>query len=158
MAEADRKPFGATDDLVFVEAEWELHQTYRADAMLGAFLSRLKDKVLLAGRVGATGRVIFPPACLCEVTYNPVTELVPVGRGGVIRAFAVVEMQFPGKPPPPHIVVYVQLDGADTASPGMLQGVADEGTYRTDLVGRRVEAVFVDEPVGDWTDFGFVLI
>jgi len=137
-------------DIEFVDAGWRVAQRYHADPLLLRFFDGLKSKQLLAGKSPA-GRAIFPPASLCEVTYSEVTELVPVGPRGVIRTFTVLPAD------PPKVIVFVQLDGADTASAGYLRGVWEKDMYSLDLIGAPCIAVFADEPVGDWSDFWFEL-
>lgn len=140
------------EDIEFVEGAWDVQQFYRADPLLFPFFEGLKQKRLLAGKVsGEQGRVIFPPTSFCEVSYSKVTELVPVGPSGVIRTFTVL----PGVSP--KLIVFVQLEGSDTASPGYLRGLAEGDMTSLDLVGAACTAVFADEPVGDWTDFWFEL-
>jgi len=140
------------EGIEFVEAGWDVPQLYRADPLLLACFEGLKQRRLLAGQApGPSGRVIFPPTSFCEVTYSEVTELVPVGPGGVIRSFTVL----PGTPA--KLIVFAQLEGADTASAGYLRGVPDDEMQNLALVGATCRVVFADEPVGDWTDFWFEL-
>ena len=137
-------------DIEFVEAGWDVPQIYRADPLLLAFFEGLKQKRLLASKVsGEGGRVIFPPTAFCEVTYSDVTELVPVGPGGVVRTFTVL----PGTAS--KLMVLVQLDGSDTASAGYLRGLPEAETNSLDLIGARCTVVFADDPTGDWADFWF---
>ena len=122
------------------------------------FFEELKHKRLLASKApGENGRVIFPPSNFCEVTYSEITELVPVGPNGIVRSFTVVPTASPHSPPPPYVIVFVQLEGADTASPGYLRGLPEQDMYSLDLVGTACRAVFVDDPKGDWADFWFEL-
>lgn len=140
------------EGIEFVEAGWDVPQTYLADPLLLAFFEGLKHKKLLAAKVsGDTGRVIFPPTSFCEVTYSEVTDLVPVGPTGTIRTFTLL----PGTSA--KLIVFVQLDGADTASPGYLRGVPEGDMTSLLLIGARCRVVFADEPTGDWTDFWFEL-
>lgn len=138
------------EDIEFVDAGWNVPQLYRADPLLLPFFEGLKQKRLLAGKT-PEGRVIFPPTSFCEVSYSEVADLVPVGPNGVIRTFTVLPAQ------PPKVIVFVQLDGADTASAGYLRGLPEEDIYSLDLVGASCRAAFADEPAGDWTDFWFEL-
>src|SRR5690606_17325733 len=103
------------------------------------------------------GRVIVPPQDFCELTYQATGGLVPVGPNGTIRSFTIVHSRFANGPPPPVTMVFVQFDGADTASPGYLQGWQHEPGRELELIGARCRAVFVDAPQGDWRDFWFEL-
>lgn len=141
------------EGIEFVEASWDVPQRYHADPLLLKFFDGLKEKQLLAAKVpGETGRVIFPPASFCEATFSPVTRLVPVGPKGRIITFTLL----PGNSP--KLIVFVQLDGADTASAGYLRGVPEERMTSLSFVGASCTAVFADEPKGDWSDFWFELM
>ena len=141
------------EDIDFVDASWEVQQLYRADPLLPPFFERLKEKQLLASKApGDAGRVTFPPSSFNEMDYSEVADLVPVGPDGIIRAFTVLPAT------PPKVIVFVQLEGADTASPGHLRGLPEDEMHSVDLVGARCRAVFAEEPTGDWTDFWFELI
>lgn len=141
------------EDFIFVDGHWSLRQSYRADPLLAPFFAALKEKRLVGVR--NRGRVLFPPRHFAEESFTTSSELVPVGPGGVIRTLTRI---VPGgtNPAPPYLVVYVQLDGADSAAAGRLEGsgaIADP----LPLIGRRAEAVFKDEPSGAWSDFWFEL-
>ncbi len=142
---------GDPEGIIFIEADWDVRQSYHPDPLLPAFFEALKQKRLLAGRT-PKGRTIFPPSSFCEATYDEVTDLVPVGPEGVIRTFTVL----PGSPS--KVIVLVQLDGSDTASPGYLRGAPEGEADLLRLVGSRCRVAFKDEPAGHWTDFWFALV
>lgn len=142
------------DEFVFVDAEWELKQSYRRDPMLGPFLAALKEKKLFGVRDPVRNLVMFPPRWLSEESYCRMTELVPVGPGGVIRTLTRV----PGKAPRPDILaVFVQLDGADSAAAGVLRGPGSDTPDLVKLIGARCRAVFKPEPAGSLSDFWYEL-
>lgn len=145
------------EGIVFVNATWEMEQLYRPDPRLAECLAELKNKRLCGGLVRETGRVIFPPTSFCEISFEPVTALVPIGPGGVIRAYTVSRTKFANGLAPPYVIVFVQLDGASTASPGYLRGYGDVDGLSLAIIGARCRAAFTDAPVGDWTDFWFEL-
>ncbi len=138
------------EGIEFVEAAWSFPQLYRADPLLLSFFDALKEKRLLGAKAPG-GRVIVPPTSFCEVSYREVTELVPVGMTGVVRTFTLL----PGTPE--KVIVFVQLEGADTACAGYLRGVSSERAHSLDIVGARCRVVFADEPKGEWRDFWFEL-
>jgi len=141
------------EGIEFVEASWDVPQRYHADPLLLKFFEALKEKRLLAAKApGDKGRVIFPPTGFCEVTFSPITELVPVGPKGRIVTFTLL----PGNTP--KLIVFVHLEGADTASAGFLRGVPEEQMTSLSLVGASCKVAFADEPKGDWSDFWFELI
>jgi uncharacterized OB-fold protein len=151
MSAAPKKP---QDDTIFIDARWSLPQRYRADPLLAPFLAALKDKRLLGVRNDA--RVLFPPRHFAEENFAALHELVPVGPGGMIRTLTRI---VPGgkTPQPPYLVVFVQLDGADSAAAGRLRGAGADAANPLALIGQRARAVFKDEPAGDWSDFWYEL-
>ena len=145
----------APEGIVFVDASWDVRQSYRSDPLLDRFFAELRDGRLMGGEVPGTGRVIFPPRSFCELSFRQVDRLVPVGPGGTVRGFTRLAVKLANGPPPPAVIVHVQLDGADTASPGYLRGDIVSADPPPPLIGARVRAVFKENPDGDWTDFWF---
>jgi uncharacterized OB-fold protein len=150
-----RPPQPAVEDLTFVDAAWNLRQSYRADPLLAPFFEGLRNRRLLGVRDPGAGRVLFPPRSLSEESFAQLQELVPVGPGGVIRTLTRVPGGKGGRPP--LTVVFVQLDGADAAAAGHLRGAGADTDDLLALVGRRCRAVFKDAPEGAWTDFWYEL-
>jgi uncharacterized OB-fold protein len=152
----ENKPIHAAEEFVFVDAEWSLRQRYRRDPLQAPFLHALKSKRLLGVRDPARGLVMFPPRSFSEVSFSEMSELVPVGPGGIIRTLTRV---IPGgkEPRPPFLVVFVQLDGADSAAAGRLGGPGSDPADPLTLIGARCCAVFKPEPEGAFTDFWYEL-
>jgi len=144
------------DEFVFVDAAWSLKQSFRRDPLQASFLAGLKAKRLLGVRDPVRGLVMFPPRSFAEESYSDMSDLVPVGPGGVIRTLTKV---IPGgkEPRPPFLVVFVQLDGADSAAAGALRGPGSDVSDPLSLIGKRCRAVFKPEPDGAWTDFWYQL-
>jgi uncharacterized OB-fold protein len=143
------------EEFVFVDAEWALKQSYRRDPLQLPFLAGLKEKQLFGVRDTVRNLVMFPPRAFAEESFSEMSELVPVGPSGVIRTLTKV---VPGgkEPRPPFLVVFVQLDGADSAAAGRLRGEPDD-VDPLSLIGARCRAVFKSEPEGAWTDFWYEL-
>jgi uncharacterized OB-fold protein len=143
------------DDFVFVDAAWQLRQVFRRDPLRNDFFAGLRDKRLLGVRDPASGRVLFPPRFFSQESYTELAELVPVGPGGAIRTLTRLPGGRDGRPP--RTIVYVQLDGADSAAAGPLLGAGSDTETPLALIGARCRALFKDEPVGDWADFWYEL-
>src|SRR4051812_5643318 len=122
MSGLQAKGSGELDNIEFVDVSWDVPQIYRADPLLPPFFAALKQKRLLAAKApGQGGRVIFPPTSFCEITYTELKDLTELKPLGTIRTFTVMPST-----PSPKIIVFVQLEGADTASPGYLRGALDD--------------------------------
>ena len=146
----------APEGIVFVDAAWDVPQHYRPDPMIERMFGAFKEKRMLGARVAGGERVIFPPQSYCEVTYRETDELVDVGPGGTIRTFTISNTKWSG-PPPPYIIVFVQLDGASTATGGYLRNFGTDPAGSLALIGARCRVVFKDQPVGEWSDIWFEL-
>jgi uncharacterized protein len=117
--------------------------------IVGAFLTGLREGRLV-GIKGVDGRVIVPP-----LEYDPETgeylgtDMVEVGPGGTVKAWAWVSNPLPKHPlDRPFAFALVQPDGADTA---MVHAV-DAGSMDKMSTGMRVTARFRSEPKGLITD------
>ena len=151
-----KPPRDGDEAFVFVDAGWHLRQSYRRDPLQPLMFAALKEKRLVGVRDPGTGRVLFPPRSFSEESFSVLSELVPVGPGGVIRTIT----RLPGGGPsnrPPYCVVFVQLDGADAAAAGHLRGAGSDPSNPAALIGKRCRAVFKAEPAGDFNDFWYEL-
>ena len=155
-AKPARKAQPDPEGIVFVDASWDVPQFYRPDPMIPRMFEAMKQKRLVGSRVAGGDRVIFPPQSVCEVSFRETDALVDVGPGGTIRTFTISHTKW-GQPEIPYIIVFVQLDGASTATGGYLRNTSTDAEGSLSLIGARCRAVFKDEPVGDWTDFWFEL-
>ena len=145
------------EEFLFVDAAWELRQSYRRDPLQRPFFAGLKEKRLLGVRDPASGRVLFPPRSLWDEPYAELHDLAPVGPGGVIRTLTRVPGGSGPNSRPPQLVVFVQLDGASTAASGTLRGPGSDTADPIRLIGARCKAVFKPEPAGDWNDYWYEL-
>lgn len=159
MNNASAKPVKGSDKLgedefFFVDAQWNLRQSFRRDPLQRQFFKALQERKLLGARDTANNRVLFPPRGFAEESFSALSELVTVGPGGVVRTVTRLPGGGPNKRPP-YYVVFVQLDGADSAAAGHLRGVDTDLANPAELIGKRCHAVFKDEPKGDWTDYWY---
>lgn len=97
------------------------------------------------------GRVHVPPAEYDPVTYEALTEVVPVSSVGTVVSWTWQPEPLEGQPlQKPFAWALIKLDGADTP---LLHAVdAPEGSLKA---GDRVRAHWVDEPVGAITDIAY---
>ncbi|MGI9125850.1 MAG: Zn-ribbon domain-containing OB-fold protein, partial [Mycobacterium sp.] len=97
---------------------------------------------------GSDGRVHVPVVEYDPVTYEPLTEIVPVASVGTVLSWTWQAEPLEGQPlDRPFAWALIKLDGADTA---LLHAV--DGAVKT---GDRVHAHWVDEPVGAITDIAY---
>jgi uncharacterized OB-fold protein len=144
------------EGIVFVDADWDVPQFYRPDPTIVRMFEEFRNKRLVGAQVAGGSRVIFPPQSYCEVSYRETDKLVEVGPGGTIRTFTIAHTRWSG-PPTPYIIVFVQLDGASTATGGYLHNVRTDAVGSLSLIGARCRVVFKDEPAGEWSDILFEL-
>lgn len=144
--DAHQKPLSAPLKLSF-------DYTRSVGPLLGQFFTALRGRRILGVR-GSDGRVLVPPAEYDPVTYEPLTEVVPVASAGTVLSWTWQSEPLEGQPlSRPFAWALIQLDGADTAMLHAVDtGVAGASGIST---GARVHAHWVDEPVGAITDIAY---
>ncbi|CAN1566186.1 Domain of unknown function DUF35, OB-fold, C-terminal [Mycobacteriaceae bacterium] len=116
---------------------------------LGAFFTALRGRRITGVR-GSDGRVHVPVIEYDPVSYEPLTEIVPVSSVGTVLSWTWQPAPLDGQPlDRPFAWALIKLDGADTA---LLHAV--DGEVKT---GDRVHAHWVAEPVGAITDIAYFL-
>ncbi len=116
---------------------------------LGAFVTALRNRRITGVR-GSDGRVHVPVIEYDPVSYEPLTEIVPVSSVGTVLSWTWQPQPLDGQPlDRPFAWALIKLDGADTA---LLHAV--NGEVKT---GDRVHAHWVAEPVGAITDIAYFL-
>lgn len=143
-----------SQELLRVPASLRLTWRYAAGSHFTRFFRTLKEEGRILGlRCPGCRRVYLPPRPLCGNCYRRMTEWVPVGPLGTVRAFTVVYFPFldptTGQPRPvPFGMALIQLDGADTT----LNHYLDETDLGRLRLGLRVEAVFREPREGNMGD------
>lgn len=118
--------------------------TRSVGSTLGAFCTALRDRRIVGVR-GSDGRVHVPVVEYDPVSYERLSEIVPVSSVGTVLSWTWQTEPLEGQPlDRPFAWALIKLDGADTA---LLHAV--DGPVQT---GDRVHAHWVDEPVGSITD------
>jgi uncharacterized OB-fold protein len=119
--------------------------------VLGRFFTELRGRHVVGVR-GSDGRVHVPPAEFDPVTYEPLTEIVPVASVGTVVSWTWQPEPLEGQPlDRPFAWALVKLDGADTP----LLHAVDAGSSDAISTGARVHVHWVDEPVGSITDIAY---
>ncbi|MHB8693821.1 MAG: Zn-ribbon domain-containing OB-fold protein [Solirubrobacteraceae bacterium] len=149
-------------ELLQIPARWDFEYTYFAGATASRFFAELRDhKQIVGTRCPGCERTLVPARAYCDACFRETDEWVAIGTSGRIEAFTIVAMKFPGLPDPPLAIVYVTLEGADTAILNYLDGIDLSDIDAAAEVLMRwpaVEVVFEDEPQGRITDFHFRLV
>lgn len=124
--------------------------TRSVGSVLGAFFTALRERRIVGTR-GTDGRVHVPPAEYDPVTYEKLTEIVPVAGVGTVLSWTWQQYPLEGQPlDRPFAWALIKLDGADTALLHAIDvGAAGPSAIST---GARVSAHWVDEPIGAITD------
>jgi uncharacterized OB-fold protein len=119
--------------------------------LLSQFFTALRERRIVGVR-GSDGRVHVPPAEFDPVTYEPLTEIVPVAGVGTVVSWTWQPAPLEGQPlDRPFAWALIKLDGADTP----LLHAVDAGSAEAISTGARVHAHWVDEPVGAITDIAY---
>jgi hypothetical protein len=119
--------------------------------LLSQFFTALRERRILGVR-GSDGRVLVPPAEYDPVTYEPLTEVVPVAGVGTVVSWTWQPAPLEAQPlDRPFAWALIKLDGADTP----LLHAVDAGSSAEISTGARVHAHWVDEPVGAITDIAY---
>jgi uncharacterized OB-fold protein len=112
--------------------------------LLSQFFTALRERRIVGVR-GSDGRVHVPPAEFDPVTYERLTEIVPVASVGTVVSWTWQPSPLEGQPlDRPFAWALIKLDGADTP----LLHAVDAGSSDAISAGARVHAHWVDEPVG----------
>ena len=118
---------------------------------LGKFFTALRERRVLGVR-GSDGRVHVPPAEYDPVTYEPLSEMVPVSAAGTVVSWTWQPEPVEGQPlGRPFAWALIKLDGADTA----LMHAVDAGKPEAIKTGTRVHVHWADETVGAITDIAY---
>jgi uncharacterized OB-fold protein len=119
--------------------------------LLSQFFTALRERRIVGVR-GSDGRVLVPPAEFDPVTYERLTEIVPVASVGTVVSWTWQPAPLEGQPlDRPFAWALIKLDGADTP----LLHVVDAGSADAISTGARVHAHWVDEPAGAITDIAY---
>jgi uncharacterized OB-fold protein len=122
--------------------------------LLSQFFTALRERRIVGVR-GSDGRVHVPPAEFDPVTYEPLTEIVPVAGVGTVVSWTWQPQPLQGQPlDRPFAFALIKLDGADTP----LLHAVDAGSADAISAGTRVHAHWVDEPVGAITDIAYFML
>ncbi|GFG54380.1 DNA-binding protein [Mycolicibacterium agri] len=119
--------------------------------LLSKFFTALRERRIVGVRA-SDGRVLVPPAEYDPVTYQPLTEVVPVASVGTVLSWTWQSQPLEGQPlDRPFAWALIKLDGADTP----LLHAVDVESADAISTGARVHAHWVDEPVGAITDIAY---
>jgi uncharacterized OB-fold protein len=122
--------------------------TRSVGSVLGRFFTELRGRHVVGIR-GSDGRVHVPPAEFDPVTYEPLTEIVPVASVGTVVSWTWQPEPLDGQPlDRPFAWALIKLDGADTP----LLHAVDSGSSDAISTGARVHVHWADETVGAITD------
>jgi uncharacterized OB-fold protein len=119
--------------------------------LLSQFFTALRERRIVGVR-GSDGRVHVPPAEYDPVTYEALTEVVPVSSVGTVVSWTWQSTPLEGQPlDRPFAWALIKLDGADIP---LLHAVNAASSDEVST-GARVHAHWVDEPVGAITDIAY---
>jgi uncharacterized protein len=149
-------------DLVTIEGKWDFNYTYFAGESASRFFMELRENRRIMGtRCTKCVKLLVPARAYCDTCMAKTDEWAEVGPEGTLETFTIIATAFPGLPPPPIVMAYVTLDGADTALINLVHGLdlsdIEAAAQKLNTLPR-VRVEFTDEPKGRITDFSFKLI
>ena len=119
--------------------------------LLSQFFTALRERRIVGVR-GSDRRVHVPPAEFDPVTYERLTEIVPVASVGTVVSWTWQSAPLEGQPlDRPFAWALIKLDGADTP----LLHAVDATSADAINTGGRVHAHWADQPVGAITDIAY---
>jgi uncharacterized OB-fold protein len=119
--------------------------------VFGQFFTALRERRIVGVR-SPDGQVYVPPAEYDPVTYEQLTEMVPVESVGTVVTWSWQPDPLQGQPlDRPFAWALIKLDGADVP---MLHAV-DAGNPDAISTGTRVHVHWADDPVGAITDIAY---
>lgn len=119
--------------------------------LLTQFFTALRERRIVGVR-GSDGRVLVPPAEYDPVSWEQLSEIVPVASVGTVLSWTWQPEPLQGQPlDRPFAWALIKLDGADTP----LLHAVDAETADAISTGARVHAHWVEEPVGAITDIAY---
>ncbi|MEZ0383133.1 Zn-ribbon domain-containing OB-fold protein [Mycobacterium sp. pW045] len=147
MTEPSEPPLSAPLGLSF-------DYTRSTGPVLGQFFTALRERRIVGVR-GSDGRVYVPPAEYDPVTYEQLTEIVPVASVGTVVSWSWQPEPLEGQPlDTPFAWALIKLDGADVP---LLHAVAAENP-KAISAGTRVHVHWAEETVGAITDIAYFAI
>lgn len=144
----------------FYEQTWDLSYRHALGGTTSRFLGGLSSGHIYGRRCDGCDRVLVPARSFCDRCHQATSDWFDIPTHGVIEMLTIVHEPFRGLPEPPYALVYVTLDGADTALPGYVRGVdlSDARAAAGQLaIGTRVVVRFSDNPAGTVADYWFEL-
>jgi len=118
---------------------------------LSQFFTALRERRIVGSR-GSDGRVYVPPAEFDPVTYERLTEIVPVSSVGTVLSWTWQPEPLEGQPlDRPFAWALIKLDRADVP----LLHAVDAGSSDAISTGVRVHVHWADEPAGAITDIAY---
>lgn len=122
--------------------------------LLSEFFTALRERRILGVR-GSDGRVHVPPAEYDPVTYEQLTQIVPVASVGTVVSWTWQPEPLEGQPlDRPFAWALITLDGADTPLLHAVD-VGAAGSSESISTGARVHAHWRAETVGAITDIAY---
>jgi uncharacterized protein len=149
-------------DLIAIDGKWNFNFKYYAGESASRFFHELRENRRIMGtRCSKCRRLLVPARSFCDACMERTDEWKEVGPEGTLETFTIITTSFPGLPPPPIVMAYVTLDGADTALINIVEGLdvtdVNEAARKLNKLPR-VKTKFIVQPKGRITDFSFELI
>ncbi len=126
----------------------EANYAWDTGIAIGAFLSGLRNGIILGAKCQKCHRIIVPPRIVCEWCFRPIQDFVPLKDTGVINTFSLCYVTWDVKRlSVPEIPAVIEIDGASKLH-GILHKLGEVSPQDV-RIGMKVKAVW--KPVPDRT-------
>lgn len=123
---------------------------------IGAFLSGLRDGIILGAKCHQCHRIIVPPRIVCEWCFRPIQDFFPLKDTGVVNTFSLCYVTWDVKRiSEPEIPAVIEIDGASKLH-GILHKLGEISPQDVHI-GMKVQAVWkpVEQRTGSITDIRY---
>jgi uncharacterized OB-fold protein len=114
---------------------------------IGAYLSSLKNGIILGSACYTCKKIVVPPRTVCEWCFEPMDEYIPLKDTGTVNTFSLCYVTWDVlRITEPEIPIVVQLDGTSSLKSGPIMGgimhLLGEVEPQQVKIGMRVQAVW----------------
>lgn len=125
--------------ILFRNDEMNAHYAWDTGIAIGAYLSALKDGVILGAYCRSCRRTVVPPRTVCEWCFRPMDRFVPLKDTGLVNTYSLCYVTWDvQRVKEPEIPAVIEIDGASPLH-GIMHKLGQVDPEHVDI-GMRVQA------------------